>query len=213
MSNLINVVLLDDHDIVREGFRKLLEAHTDIRVVGDCATIKEAQNLINNLKPDILVADINLNGVSGLELIKELNTQDNAPRIIVLSIYEDEAYLNQAYSHGAHGYLSKRCAPSDLIEAIHAVIRNGIYISNCLAGLIEKNRIVKSKSSLNKLSEREFEVFQLLAKGHDAIEISKLIHLSSKTIHVHRANILKKLGVKNVVGLVYIALRNGAVEL
>lgn len=209
----VRVFLIDDHGLVRAGFHQLLEGAPDIRVVGEAASAEEAFGLVKESHPQVLVLDISLPGVSGLEALGRFLRLLPGLQVLVLSMHEANPFPELALQRGACGYLSKRCAPEELVTAVRQVATGRRYLSGNIAQRIALESTTGDRTGLKALSPREFEVFTLLVRGRSVREIADLVHLSPKTVHVHRANLLRKLGVRTPMELMQIAVRSGALDL
>ena len=193
---MINVALVDDHVIVRSGFAQLLSLETDITVVGEFNSAAEARLGLLSCHPDVVILDISMQDESGLSLLEEI---PSGIASIMLSVHDSPAMVEKSLELGAKGYLSKRCSPDELIQAVHTSANGGCYLTPDIA--IKLATPIKNKASLNQLTRRESEVCQLLATGLDVKSIAVELGVSHKTVHVHRANAMDKLNVKNNVEL------------
>jgi DNA-binding NarL/FixJ family response regulator len=208
----INVLLVDDHTIVREGLRSLISEYNYIKVIGEANDVFEMLNLLKSIKPDIIVLDISLPGVNGLDAIKKIF------KIIILSMYSDKEFIYRSLKLGAKGYLVKKNAAKDLIAAIEAVQRGEVYLSPTILPEIVENYLkvadyfIIGENILNKLTLREKQIFYLLAQGNKNNVIAKKLHISTRTVESHRYNIMKKMGIKNVAELIKLAFKSGVVE-
>lgn len=203
------VLLADDHAIVRMGFRLLLETASKCRVVGEAASAEEACSLYFKLNPDVLVIDIAMPGMGGLEAINRILARNPGARILVLSAHEDTSYPRRAMQAGAKGYLSKRGAPAELLQAVDAVARGVTYIEPGIAQRLAVQGLKGARGPVDMLSEREFEVFLHLAGGKSVAQIAELLSLSPRTIGTHLYNVKQKLRAQNAAELTLIALRAG----
>jgi two-component system, NarL family, invasion response regulator UvrY len=203
------VLLADDHAIVRMGFRLLLETAGKFRVVGEAASGEEACSLFFKLNPDVLVIDIAMPGMGGLEAMNRILARNPGARILVLSAHEDTSYPRRAIRAGALGYLSKRGAPAELLQAVKAVARGATYIEPGIAQRLAVQGLKGPQGPVDMLSEREFEVFLHLAGGKSVAQIAELLSLSPRTIGTHLYNIKQKLRAQNSAELTLIALRAG----
>nr|WP_296749405.1 response regulator transcription factor [Thioalkalivibrio sp.] len=208
----IRVLLVDDHTIVRAGLCGLLQATGQIEVVGQAASSEEACRLVAALTPDVVVLDISLPGISGLEAIARLLRILPTVGILVLSMHESEPFPTMALERGALGYLSKRGAPEELVPAVRKVAGGQRYLGNAVAQRMALSHLGKDLNPLSLLSAREVEVFVCLARGHTVNEIATAINLSPKTVHAHRANVMRKLEVRGIAELVQLAVRSGAID-
>lgn len=210
-SKPITVLLVDDHQIVRVGFRRLIETTSDIRVLAEAQSGEESYQLVNDLRPDIIIMDINMPGIGGLEAIGRLRKRNVKQKIIALTVHETEPFPSRVLAAGAQGYLSKRCAPQELIQAIRKVYRGETFVTNQVMREINKTP-GNDEAAINKLTPREFQVFSLLAEGRTAVEIGHDMNLSHKTIHSHRSNIMKKLKLETSFSIVQFAILQGIVK-
>ncbi|WP_207061154.1 response regulator transcription factor [Motiliproteus sp. SC1-56] len=203
------VMLVDDHEIVRAGFRRLLDNAADLQVIGEAATGEDGYQLYLESKPDVVVMDLSMPpGVGGLEAINRILASDPQARILVLTVQECEPYPSRVLQAGAKGYLTKRCAPEELIAAVRQVAQGREFI----APGIRKELDGKGASKLEALTKRELQVFTLLASGQSVAQIADAMFISQKTVHAHRANILGKLGLKKTSDLIHLAIRHGIIE-
>ncbi|MEZ9748052.1 transcriptional regulator UhpA [Vibrio sp. 10N.261.51.A1] len=193
---MINVALVDDHVIARSGFAQLLSLEADITVVGEFNSAAEARLGLPSCHPDVVILDISMQDESGLSLLEEI---PSGIASIMLSVHDSPAMVEKSLELGAKGYLSKRCSPDELIQAVHTSANGGCYLTPDIA--IKLATPMKNKASLNQLTRRESEVCQLLATGLDVKSIAVELGVSHKTVHVHRANAMDKLNVKNNVEL------------
>jgi two-component system invasion response regulator UvrY len=210
-SKPITVLLVDDHQIVRVGFRRLIETTGDIRVLAEAQSGEESYQLVNDLRPDIIIMDINMPGIGGLEAIGRLRKRNVKQKIIALTVHETEPFPSRVLAAGAQGYLSKRCAPQELIQAIRKVYRGETFVTNQVMREINKTP-GNDEAAINKLTPREFQVFSLLGEGRTALEIGHDMNLSHKTIHSHRSNIMKKLKLETSFSIVQFAILQGIVK-
>lgn len=209
----IRVFLVEDHCLVRAGFRQLLDSNADIEVVGEATSAEKAFGLIRKAKPLVLVLDVSLPGISGIDALDRFLRILPELAILILSMHDSDPFPQQALERGARGYLSKRCAPEELLLAVRQIAKGQHYLCRHIAQRLALQRVNSDRFGLKALTPREFEVFNLLVRGRSAREIAELVHLSPKTIHVHRANLLRKLGVHSPAELVQIAVCSGALDL
>ncbi len=213
MKKTINVMLVDDHAVVRMGFRMLLEATDDIRVVAEAESAETAYQQIATTQPDVIVMDISLGGTMGVEATRRIVARDKHARVLGLSSHEDPSYVRYMLKAGALGYLSKRTAPDELIHAIRQVNEGRMYIDSHLSQRMALEEFNGEKSPIEVLSEREFGVFIQLAKGASVNQIAELLNISPRTVGTHLYNVKQKLGVANQAELTLIAVRHGLIEL
>ena len=213
MKTPINVMLVDDHAVVRFGFRTLLDATEDIRVVAEAESAEIAYQLIPTAKPDVIVMDISLGGTMGVEATRRIVARDKMARVLGLSSHEDPSYVRYMLKAGALGYLSKRSAPDELMHAIRQVAEGRMYIDSQLSQRMALEEFNGEKSPIEVLSEREFGVFIQLAKGSSVNQIAEMLNISPRTVGTHLYNVKQKLGVANQAELALIAVRHGLIEL
>ena len=213
MKKTINVMLVDDHAVVRYGFRMLLDATDDIKVVAEADSAEAAYQQIPSAKPDVIVMDISLGGTMGVEATRRIVARDKMARVLGLSSHEDPSYVRYMLKAGALGYLSKRSAPDELIHAIRQVAEGRMYIDSQLSQRMALEEFNGEKSPIEVLSEREFGVFIQLAKGASVNQIADMLNISPRTVGTHLYNVKQKLGVANQAELALIAVRHGLIEL
>jgi len=210
-THTITVLLVDDHEIVRVGFRRLIETTSDIKVVGEASSGEEAYLLVHELKPDVTIMDINMPGIGGLEAIVRICKRNPKEKIIALTVHETEPFPTRVLGAGAKGYLSKRCVPQELIQAVRKVYKGTTFITAQIVSEMTKQP-GDQEAAISRLTAREFQVFSMLAEGRTAIEIGDIMNLSHKTIHSHRANIMKKLNVETTASIVQFAMLQGIIQ-
>ena len=208
----IRVILTDDHAVVRMGFRLLLQGTHDIEVVGEAETGEDAVKRFVELRPDVLVMDLSMPGMGGLEAVTRVLAKDPAARILILSAHEDTIHPKRVLKAGAVGYLSKRSAAEELIQAIRQVAGGKMYMEAAIAQQMAVEQISGDKSPVDILSAREFEVFLALAKGQSVNDIADVLHLSPRTVGTHLYNIKQKLGASNQAEIAIIAVRAGLLD-
>jgi DNA-binding NarL/FixJ family response regulator len=213
----IKVLLADDHKIVREGLRSLLEKEPDINVIAMADNGRMAVQLAGDLRPDVAVIDIAMPEMNGIEAIRRISGEDPGIRILALSMHSARRFVVEALSAGAKGYILKDCASEDLVRAIRIIADNETYLSPKIAGLIVKDyvkRLPESAPSVGLiLSTREREVLQLIAEGKSTKEIAFTLGISVKTAETHRQQIMKKLNLHSVAELTRYAIREGLTPL
>lgn len=211
---VIRVFLIDDHAVVRAGFRQLLSTAHDIDVVGEAESAEAAARQLREVDPHVLLLDISLpGGISGIEAIARFRRLVPGMHIVMLSMHESAPFPEMALAQGASGYLSKHCAADELLTAVREVTAGRKYLSSVIAQRIALSRMDGNQSGLHSLSQREFEVFEHLVTGLSVKEIAEMLHLSPKTVHVHRSSLMQKLEVRNPTELVAIAIREGVLDL
>jgi two-component system, NarL family, invasion response regulator UvrY len=211
-ASLIQVMLVDDHAVVRMGFRLLLEGAPDIRVVAEAASGEEACRMMAAVAPDVVVMDISMPGIGGLEAINRILAKEPSSRILVLSAHEDTMHPKRVLKAGAFGYLSKRSAPEELIKAIRLVAERKTYLEPAIAQQVALQEMTGDRNPVEVLSDKEFKVFLALARGQSVNEIAEVLSLSPRTVGTHLYNIKQKLKASNSAELAIIAIRNGLME-
>jgi len=212
VTQTVRIMLVDDHAVVRMGFRLLLDTTSDLRVVAECGSGEEALQCFAEANPDVVVLDLSMGGMGGLEALSRLLAKWPTTRVLVLSAHEDTAHPRRALVAGALGYLTKRSAAEALIEAIRQVAAGKLFLEPALAQEIGVEQVSRPGSPLEALSAREFEVFVMLARGKSVAEIAAVLFLSPRTVGTHLYNIKQKLGAGNAAELTLIAIRNGLIE-
>ena len=207
----VRILLVDDHPIVRDGYRRLLESTPDIRVEADASSGDEACARYLELKPDVLIIDLNLSGINGIEAIRRIRQHDPDARILVFSMHDSPVMVTRALEAGATGYLSKSSAAAEMVDAVREVARGRPYLSK---GLVEDFVATKMTANdpLKGLTPREFQIFIRLAQGQVVNEIAAVLCISPKTVGVHQTNIMKKLRLRNASELTRLAMRCGVLE-
>ncbi len=211
MSEAITLLLVDDHPVVREGYRRLLEESGKVRVIGQAATVADAYRLFCHFDPDVVVMDLALPGVSGIEGIRRMTAHHASARVLVFSMHEDVIFARRALESGAAGYITKASAPHVLVEAVEAVAAGKRYISLAMAQTLALASLSTDAEAQERLSAREFEVLELLMQGHTVDEIGRHLSLNPKTVANHQSAIKQKLGVDTAAQLVRAAIRLGLV--
>ncbi|GAC1389408.1 MAG: UvrY/SirA/GacA family response regulator transcription factor [Variovorax sp.] len=207
----MRVILVDDHAVVRTGFRMLL-ANADIEVIGEASDGEQACLLYPKLRPDVVVMDLSMPGMGGLEAVRRLLAQDPQVRVLALSAHEDTAHPRRMLRAGALGYLAKRSAPDELIVAVKAVARGDRYIDAQTAQALALAEVRGDGHPVELLSEREFSVFLQLARGQSVARIAEVLRLSPSTVGTHLYHVKQKLGASNQSELTLAALRWGLLE-
>lgn len=208
----MNFVLIDDHQLVRDGFKRLIETRDNWLVIAEADSFNNGKSVMSTPNIDVAIIDISLPDANGIELAKYCSEQFSEIKVIVVSMYDQNPYVSNALEAGVKGFVSKRAASDELLEGITAVIKGNTYLSQDVLNKLHINQSSTTKSGLEHLTDRELTVFPLLAKGLNAKQISKDLGIMPKTAHVHRANIIKKLGVDNNFELLKIALNTGAIS-
>ncbi len=212
-SNLIKIILVDDHALIRSILRTLLKSAADISIVAEAGTAEEALQWIKNNPVDVVLLDIDMPGVSGLELTRRLQQLKCVPKVIVLTTHSHEPFPSQLLKAGAVSYITKGAPASELLTAIRATHHEGSYLPQQLAkNLLENQSEVEAQENFNQLNTREMEIFLLMCRGEPTSSISKKLFLSYKTVVTYRHKIFKKLGLRNSVEMIKLALENGIIE-
>ena len=213
----IRIILADDHKITRDGLKALLENQKNMTVVGEAENGRKAVRLAMELQPDVVVMDINMPELNGIEATRQIKAELPEAKIIALSMYSDKRYVVGMLKAGVSGYLLKNCAFDELVSAISAVVKNQNYMSPKIADTVMKgySNILESDdtSPASQLTAREREVLQLIAEGLKTKDIATRIHVSIKTVETHRQQMMRKLNAKSVAELTKIALREGLTSL
>ena len=217
-DGMIRAVIADDHHLVRQGIRALLEKAGDIEVVGEAADGQQAIELVQHLLPDVLVIDIAMPRLNGVEAVARIRALGVKTRALILSMYSDETLVRQALRNGASGYLLKRAISEELLLAVRAVSRGDAFLSPevsgpLLAKLLDGQPDSADADPLSRLTPREREVLQLVAEGNTNGEIAQSLNLSEKTVEKHRASLMAKLCLHDTAGLVRAAIRLGLIRL
>ncbi|MFM1911615.1 MAG: Response regulator UvrY [Pseudomonadota bacterium] len=212
MSAPINVLLVDDHAVVRMGFKMLLESDSDIKVIAEADSGENAVKMYMEHKPDVVVMDITMPGIGGLEATDRIMAKDSSARILVLSAHEDSVHPKRVLNAGAMGYLTKRSAAEELIKAIRTVASRKMYLEASIAQQMAIQQLNGEKNPVDVLSDREFEVFMALAKGETTNQIAEILSLSPRTVGTHLYNIKQKLNAGNSAEIALIAMRSGLID-
>ena len=217
MSNPVRIMLADDHTIVRQGLARLLEDHQGLKVVGEAINGQAVVEKAMKLKPDIIIMDIAMPRMNGIEATKRIRKQLPETKIIILSMYSHEHYIHELLECGVSGYLLKDSGGRDIIKAIDAAMKNETFLSPSISKKVVDSYLSPTKSSskaelYKQLSNREREVFQLIAEGHPTRQIADMLCVSISTIKSHRAKIMEKLGIETSVKLIHFAIQLGLVD-
>jgi DNA-binding NarL/FixJ family response regulator len=212
---MIRILIADDHGVVAEGLKHLIEAQADMQVVAIAADGREAVRVARETQPDVVLMDLSMPELNGADAARAILERDPKCRVIVLSMYSDREYVRRALKAGAAGYVVKRSAAKEVVEAIRAVFGGGRYLSPRVADVVIDDYADDDKAAdpLARLSAREREVLQLLAEGRTGAEIAQRLSLSQKTVETYRARLVEKLGIRDVAGLVRFAIQRGLVSL
>jgi two-component system response regulator NreC len=208
------LLLADDHAVLRAGLRLLLDAQPDLQVVGEAGDGGEALALAESLQPDLILLDLTMPGLGGMESLIPLRKAAPAARVLILTMHDDQGYLRQALQRGAAGYVLKKAADIELLSAVRAVLRGEVYVhpsltKSLLEGLLPPSPEIVPSTPWETLSEREREVLNLVARGHTSADIGERLSLSAKTVETYRARGMEKLGLRSRAALVQFALAHG----
>lgn len=214
----ITIFLADDHTIVRQGLAKLLEGEPNFRVVGEAENGREAVKRVAELRPNVVIMDITMPLLNGIEATRQIKQVCPETKIIILSMHSHDIYISELFSLGASGYLLKNSTGTDIIKAVHAATAGNTYLSPSISRRVIEDYVSLRKKSpqellYSKLSNREREVFQMIAEGKSSKEISEILFVSTSTVKTHRSNIMKKLKMNNISQLVQFAIHLGIVEI
>ncbi len=211
------LLLVDDHAVVRSGMRMLLESQADVEIVGEAGTGREALTLIEQLQPDIVLMDIGLPDMTGIEVTRLVKQQWPKVAVVALTIHEDAEYFFKMLQVGVNGYVPKRAAPEELLTALQTAIAGDVYLYPSLAKLLVKDYLAGERETTSKLldglTEREHEVLTELAEGASNDEIAAKLGISSKTVNRHRENLMRKLNLHSRAELVKYAIRKGIIQI
>ena len=207
----ITVFVADDHRILRDGLRMLLEAQGDIRVIGDAEEGRQAVSGIIGCKPDIVLMDITMPELNGIEATRQIQEELPGAKVIILSVHADSEHVYRAFQAGAWGYMLKESAGSEVVAAVRTVHAGRRYLSQKLAeaGMDDYVHERQTRSPIDQLSDREREVFQLTVEGNTSAAIAEKLSLSPKTVETYRSRVMEKLGVDDITGLVRFAIKHG----
>jgi len=213
---MVNILLADDHAVLRSGLRLLLERQPDLRVIGEASNGAEAIQMCEQLRPDLLILDLSMPGIHGLDALGSIKHSCPNTQILILTMHDDADYLRQALTHGASGYLLKKAADNDLLAAVRAICNGEIYIHSTMTRALLDDLITQQTrpecGDWENLSPREQEVLKLVALGHTAAEIAEKLILSVKTVETYRARGMEKLGLDSRAALVRFALKKGLIS-
>jgi len=211
--NMLRIFLADDHIVMREGLKSLVNAQSDMNVIGEADNGRTALQKARELQPDVVVMDVSMPELNGIQATERLKHASQRIRVLILTAHDDTGYLRQLLEAGAAGYVLKRVAADELINAIRVVAAGGVYLDPTLAGKVVRGYLGKQKlrgaPQCNNLSERETEVLRLVAWGYTNKEIASYLSLSVKTVETHKGNLMEKLDLKSRVEIVRYALRQG----
>ncbi|QIA10026.1 response regulator transcription factor [Draconibacterium halophilum] len=210
----IKIVLADDHKILRDGLRNIIEKNANMSVIGEAENGRQAMELCTKLKPDVVVMDVAMSGLNGIEATRQIVVENADCKVIALSMYSDKRFVSGMLKAGAFGYILKDSASGELIKAIKTVLANQKYVCQQISGIILNELVDSSQENAESgLSMREKEVLQLIAEGKSSKEIGEILFLSSKTVDTHRKNIMDKLELRTLPELTKYAIRSGLTTL
>ncbi|MCA9927047.1 MAG: response regulator transcription factor [Anaerolineales bacterium] len=216
----IRLLLVDDHGVVRSGLRMLLEAEPDMEIVGEATSGQEAIELVQLKKPHIVLMDVQMPGINGIEATREIKRLSPETAVLTLTMYENEQYFLEMLKAGASGYVPKRAAPDELVDAIRTVSQGDVFLHPTMANLLVQNYLVAQDApaeeegdSIEMLTPREQEVLVQIAEGLTNAEIAQKLHISVKTVDRHRENMMQKLNMHSRIDLVKFAIRKGLISL
>lgn len=215
---MIRLLLVDDHEIVRAGLRMLFQAEAGMEIVGEASSGDEALQLVESLRPDVVIMDVAMPGMNGIEATRRIRAKSPESGVLALTMHEDEQYFFAMLGAGASGYIPKRAAPDDLVSAVHAVSQGNVFLYTSLArflmrDVLEKQQAPAEPDAVNSLTARELEVLTLIAEGLTNRQIGEALVISPKTVDRHRENIMTKLNLHSRVELVKYAIEKGIIEL
>ena len=212
MSKKVTIVLVDDHAVVRAGVRRLLEQEALFDVIGEAESGEKAYQIFGELKPDVMVMDLSMPGMGGLEAIRRILMRHERARILVLTMHEDLSFANQALKLGAKGYLIKNTLGDDLVKSIQTVSRGEVFLSDEIAKKMAMQSISGDQDPIHELSAREFEIFRLLAEGLEIDAIATTLNISSKTVSNYQTMIKQKLNINTPIELIRYAIKAGVIK-
>jgi two-component system response regulator NreC len=217
MSQKVRIVLAEDHTILREGLRSLLSSNPIFEIVGEAEDGREAIRCVEKFKPDLILTDLSMPRMNGMEAIKEIKKESPATKVLVLTVHRAEEYILAAFRAGADGYLLKDSTHSELVMAVKKVLSGKPYISpeiseKVIEGYLEGKKTLKSRTSWETLTQREREILKLIAEGYKNKQIADDLCISVKTVEKHRANLMEKLDLHNIQALTTFAIEKGIVS-
>ena len=210
---MISVLLTDDHALVRSGIRRLLEDSKQVKIVGEAARGEDSLQMVQDLKPDVILMDVNMPGIGGVETCRRILQRNSKQKIIVLTVHSEQNFPKRMLEIGAKGYLTKECGVDEMLEAIKQVHSGSSYIAISIAQQLALSLLPGNEDNpVDRLSRREFQVMLMISNGLTNIEISERLCLSPKTVSTYRLRVLRKLDAQNEVDLIKIAVEQGMVE-
>jgi DNA-binding NarL/FixJ family response regulator len=212
MAKKTTIILVDDHAVVRAGVRRLLEQEPLFEVIGEAESGEKAYQIFGELKPDVMVMDLSMPGMGGLESIRRILMRYEKAKILVLSMHEDLSFANQALKLGAKGYLTKNTLADSLVKSIETVTQGDVFLSDEIAKKMAMQSISGNQDPVHELSAREFEIFRLLAEGLDIDAIASTLNISSKTVSNYQTMIKQKLNINTPIELIRYAIKVGVIK-
>ncbi|CAN1721209.1 two-component system, NarL family, invasion response regulator UvrY [Hyphomicrobium sp. 1Nfss2.1] len=211
MGAAIRVLLVDDHAIVRQGYRRLIEMHDDIEVVAEAEDARSGYQAFKDAQPDVVVVDISMPGRGGIDLVRQIRQRDSAARILIFTMHASATYAQQAFRAGARGYVTKSSPPDILVSAIRSVYAGRPALCAEINDIVATSRLCNDVSAVDELSPREFEILRMILDAKSTDEIASAFNLSPKTVANYHYEIKSKLGVRSDIELVYLCMRQGLV--
>ena len=217
-QKLIEIVIADDHTIVRQGLRKLLEEEDYLKITGEAMNGREAVRIVRKLKPEIVIMDIAMPLLNGIEAARQIKQSDLKTKVIILSMHDHTRYIRELLSIGVSGYLLKNAVSNDIIKAINAAVKGETYLSPSISNRVIEDYVGMNQKTFqdelyNTLTNREREVFQMMVEGFTTKKISEVLCLSPSTIKSHRSNIMEKLQMENISKLIQYAIHLGIIDI
>lgn len=217
MSTPVRILLADDHAVLRSGLRLLLTNTNEYEVVGEASSGTETLSLAEKLQPDLILLDLSMPALGGLDALPALRKLVPSTRILILTMHDDAQYLRQALKHGASGYVLKKAADVELLSAMRSVLRGEVYVPPSMTRILLEDMLPESRSgdkedSWESLSDREQEVLKMVALGHTSAEVAEQLNLSAKTVETYRARGMEKLGLRTRAALVKFTLQEGLIK-
>jgi len=207
----IRVLLVDDHGVVRQGFRLILQQHPDVEVVGEASEAQEAIALVEKLEPDVVILDVAMPRVNGVEVARQIRQNSPRSNLLMLSMHKDAMYVRESLRAGAKGYLLKDSMDKDLLDAVRAVARGDGFLSPSVSGTVVEDYQKHVKDPLDLITNRERQILQMLAEGKTSKDVAAELDISVYTVDAHRSRIMKKLQLKTIGDLVRFAIQRGLV--
>ena len=209
---MINIVLVDDHELVRTGFRMILEQQPDIRIVGEAGSAEEGLRLIRTLAPDIALVDVHMPGMSGIELTERMCRSKLSTHVVIVTVVDDARFPKRLLDAGALGYLTKGCSAEELVSAVRQVAAGRRYLAPAVAQQLAMAALDGSSSPFDVLSSRELEVARMLVRGKPLTLIGEQLNLSPKTVSTYKQRLMEKLHVEHVLGLAHLMTVHGLLD-